>query len=155
MAPMDAGEHRARQLDELMARLHRLMTVKSDHASLGLTASQVFILRYLDRCDVAKASDIARVSGLSPGAVTQVCDELVRQGLVQRERSTDDRRVVHIRITGQGRDKLEQIRKLRMERMKGILDKLDPDDLDHFLRTMHRIIDIVEETQTPGGSADE
>jgi DNA-binding MarR family transcriptional regulator len=144
-------EKQARQLDDLMARLQRTLTVKAPPVSLGLTASQIYILRYLDRCHIAKASDIARVSGLSPGAVTQVCDELVRQGLVERERSSDDRRVVHIRITTQGREKLEAIRKLRMERLKKVLEQLHPEDVDHLIRIMGRILDIVEEEHRRGG----
>jgi DNA-binding MarR family transcriptional regulator len=134
-----------RQMEELLARLQRVMSSsKTLIAEHGLTGSQVFILRYLDHCAQAKASDIARFAGLSPGAVTQVCDDLVRMGLVERTRSNDDRRVVHIHITEEGRRRLEQVRILRGRRILAVLNKLGPEDTREFVRLITRFVEIAE-----------
>jgi DNA-binding MarR family transcriptional regulator len=131
-------------LEDVFARFHRVLHSHFVNSTLGLTASQVFILRYLASCPQAKASDIAKAAGLSPGAVTQVCDELVRMGYVERSRSTDDRRVVHVRITQPGREKLDEIRKLRIRQAQSILQQLGQDDVDEFVRIVNRILEIVE-----------
>ena len=130
--------------EELMSRLQQIMKTKHASKDFGLTASQMFILRFLMYSSQAKASDIARASGLSPGAVTQVCDELVKDGLVERTRSQDDRRVVHIQITDQGRELVDRFRKTRSEKMKFILTRLGEEDATEFVRIIGRVVDIVE-----------
>jgi DNA-binding MarR family transcriptional regulator len=145
VSPEEAAQEQLNKFEDLMARFQRVFHVRSVVKDFGLTASQVFILRYLDRRAHAKASDIAKVSGLSPGAVTQVCDELVRAHLVERTRSNDDRRVVHIAITDPGRKQLEQIRRLRSEKMLEILKHLGTHDAQEFVRIFSRVVDIVED----------
>ncbi|MCL6516561.1 MarR family transcriptional regulator [Alicyclobacillus sp.] len=144
------SEH-LRQMEELLARLQRVMSAsKALMNEHGLTGSQVFILRFLDHCEQAKASDIARFAGLSPGAVTQVCDDLVRMGLVERLRSNDDRRVVYIRITEEGRQRLEKVRFIRGRRILSILNKLGPEDTREFVRLIGRFVEIAESELTKG-----
>ncbi|WP_188882695.1 MarR family winged helix-turn-helix transcriptional regulator [Alicyclobacillus cellulosilyticus] len=143
MDPVDF-EQKVRQLEDLMARLQRLMHIRHTPHRFGLTTSQVFILRFLDKVGCAKASDIARVAGLSPGAVTQVCDELVRLRLVQRKRSADDRRVVNVSLTEEGRQRLEHIRSVQVRRLMEVLYQLGPDDTEAFLRIMRRLVETVE-----------
>ncbi|MDQ0188213.1 MarR family transcriptional regulator [Alicyclobacillus cycloheptanicus] len=133
-----------RQLDDLMARLQRMMAHDSLIKRSNMTASQIFILRYLDKCERAKASDIAKVAGLSPGAVTQVCDELERSGLVERIRSQEDRRVVYVSITAQGRQRLDEFRKIRSARMKKIFREIGAHDTGEFIRIVGRLVDLIE-----------
>ncbi|RIV29207.1 MarR family transcriptional regulator [Alicyclobacillaceae bacterium I2511] len=130
--------------EDLMARFQRVVHMQSVNKFLGLTASQVFILRFLDTKEYAKASDIARVSGLSPGAVTQVCDELVRMNLVERSRSDEDRRVVYIAITLLGKSRLSEVRSVRSGRMLKILNQLGEQDARDFMRILHRVVEILE-----------
>lgn len=147
---LDDSEQQTRRLEDLMARLQRVMYKESVQKSTGMTTSQIFILRYLDKHQQRKASDIAKVAGLSPGAVTQVCDELVRLGLVDRARSTEDRRVVHVRITDAGRSRLEGIRRRRAEQTQRILQLLGPRDSEEFMRIIGRVVEMVE-TETMEG----
>ncbi|KPV43678.1 MarR family winged helix-turn-helix transcriptional regulator [Alicyclobacillus ferrooxydans] len=130
--------------EEVMSRLQQIMKMHYPGKDSGLTASQLFILRLLMHSEQAKASDIARASGLSPGAVTQVCDELVKEGLVQRTRSQDDRRVVHIQITDEGRAVFQKIRQTRSDKIKLILTRLGDHDAKEFVRIIGRVVDIVE-----------
>ncbi|MBX5437168.1 MAG: MarR family transcriptional regulator [Alicyclobacillaceae bacterium] len=143
MADHGMDEH-VRQLDELMVRLQRVMHRRANMGTMGLTATQVFILGFLDKHGQAKASDVARIAGLSPGAVTQVCDELVRLGFVARSRSNKDRRVVHISITEAGRDKLESIRRSRSKQLADFLRQLGDDDAQAFLRLVGRLVEVAE-----------
>jgi len=50
--------------------------------------------------------EIARLSGLSRAAVSSVLNTLERDGLVQRSRESDDRRVVTVRLTADGATRL-------------------------------------------------
>jgi DNA-binding MarR family transcriptional regulator len=50
--------------------------------------------------------EIARLSGLSRAAVSSVLNTLERDGLVDRSRESDDRRVVTVRLTDNGATRL-------------------------------------------------
>jgi len=48
-------------------------------------------------------ASLARDLEIDPGAMTRALDRLQAKGLVQRERSTQDRRVIHLALTDEGR----------------------------------------------------
>ena len=50
------------------------------------------------------STDIAYLLGLEKHSITTVVDKLVERELVQRDRSTNDRRFIHLRLTTGGRD---------------------------------------------------
>ena len=68
----------------------------------GLTAPQLLILKEIANAGRAKPSDIAKAVHLSQATVTSIIDRLERAGLLVRERSQQDRRVVDIILTEEG-----------------------------------------------------
>jgi len=140
----DRDDEQFLEFERLMARFTRLTQRKLSTKSYGLTASQIFILRFLSSQEQAKASDIARASGLSPGAVTQICDELVKDGYVHRTRSQDDRRVVYISITDYGRSIVNTLMEERRLKMRVMFQKLGTDDASEFIRIISKVADIAE-----------
>ncbi len=77
-------------LHSMQAQIERLMF---DH---DLTAMQWRPLYILSRGRAATAADLARLMQVDNGAVTRMLDRLEAKGLVARERSTTDRRVVKL-----------------------------------------------------------
>ena len=65
----------------------------------------LLVLRYAEFSgrDVI-STDIAYLLGLEKHSITTVVDKLVHRDLVERKRSTDDRRVIHLELTLAGRD---------------------------------------------------
>lgn len=55
------------------------------------------------------ASEIARRSGVSPGAVSQWVARCESTGLVRRSRDADDRRSVQVMLTAKGRRTIERV----------------------------------------------
>jgi MarR family 2-MHQ and catechol resistance regulon transcriptional repressor len=87
-----------RAAESLLARLHRCGT-QGD-----LTPSQFGVLESLYHLGPMSHSEIATKLLKSSGNITLIIDNLERQGLVQRERDADDRRLVTVSLTAQGRD---------------------------------------------------
>lgn len=143
LEPMDK-DSQLRTLDDLFSRLQRFMQFQTVFKKYGLTATQAFILNYLDKHGQTKASDLAKVAGLSPGAVTQVCDELVRENHVDRTRSNTDRRVVYIEITEAGQQLLERIIRDRSLQFGQVLEQLSSDDAAEFIRIIRKVVLILE-----------
>ena len=63
---------------------------------------------YAGEC--ATMASLSRALQLDPAGMTRALDRLEAKGLVRRERSAQDRRVVHIEITDAGRRVSEEVR---------------------------------------------
>jgi len=71
--------------------------------SLDLTALQWGPLLLIAQGKGDTAAALARALDIDTGAVTRMIDRLERKGLVQRRRSTHDRRLVHLALTAEGK----------------------------------------------------
>ncbi|KWX02241.1 MarR family transcriptional regulator [Carbonactinospora thermoautotrophica] len=69
----------------------------------GLHVGQEFLLAQLWREDGLTMGELAARAGVSSAAVTKVAGSLERAGLVRRERSAEDARVVRVWLTEAGR----------------------------------------------------
>lgn len=72
----------------------------------GLTLPQLVVLQSIRAQGEVSTSAISRDVSMSPPTVVAVLDRLETHGMVVRYRSTTDRRIVHARLTDQGREAL-------------------------------------------------
>jgi len=109
------------QLDNRFSRLFR------EH---GLTLSRFNVLRSLVFEDgPLTCGEIGeRMIQVVP-AITSLVDHLEKQGLVERQRCTEDRRVVHVRITSKGQRLAEQMVEPLSQLEKQLLRKLTQSEL--------------------------
>jgi DNA-binding MarR family transcriptional regulator len=78
-------------------------------AEHGLTDSQWKPL-WLIKAGIADTSlEMARQLNMDAGAVTRLVDRVVAKGLIERERSDSDRRVVHLRLTPAGQTAVAEV----------------------------------------------
>jgi DNA-binding MarR family transcriptional regulator len=75
----------------------------------GLTNAQWIPLLKLYMGDASTAAELARECMLDAGAMTRLLDRLESKGLVRRVRSNEDRRVVNLELTDEGRAAARQI----------------------------------------------
>lgn len=68
--------------------------------------------------------------------VTRLIDRLAAQGLAERDRSTDDRRVVYVKITQKGMDLLAELDQPVVEMHSRQLQHLTRQDLDDLNRLL-------------------
>src|ERR1700753_382973 len=73
-----------------------------------LTLSQYSLLLPLSCADTARVSDLAAGAGIAPSTASRILDALERRAIVQRTRSTEDRRGVTVTLTDHGRSALDQ-----------------------------------------------
>lgn len=78
-------------------------------AEHGFTFTQWVVMMYLRDGLAPNAKDICVQLRHDSGAVTRVIDQLEARGLVQRERSLDDRREVKLHLTDAGRKMVESL----------------------------------------------
>ncbi len=135
--------------DELTAEIERSLRrifdadLRPRHkpAELELTLGQLDCLHAISRLEAPSMSDLSRELGLPPSSVTGIVDRLVEAGKVRRESDPDDRRVVRVVLTAQGRRDRDRDRRLRRERLGRLLAALD----DEELRALHTALALVAE----------
>lgn len=127
-----------KQLDELQNSIGDFVYLvnretRTIRGSLNLADGQIFLLLILSRHESVKASDIASRIGITFGAVTGMTDKLLSLGLITRERSAEDRRVVLISITEEGRQVISEIKNKRAERLRSLLGHMEADSISRAL----------------------
>lgn len=80
-----------------------LLQIDRRLAPHDLTHAQWLPLYRLARGEAVTTAELARDQAQDPGAMTRAIDRLEAKGLVQRERSQQDRRVVVLELTEAGR----------------------------------------------------
>jgi DNA-binding MarR family transcriptional regulator len=95
----------------LMKRVMQSVLLQIDRrlAPLDLTHAQWLPLYKLSRGECGTMAALARDQALDPGAMTRALDRLEAKGLVHRERSLEDRRVVKLELTDAGRAVAAQV----------------------------------------------
>jgi DNA-binding MarR family transcriptional regulator len=97
----------------------------------GISPSQYNILRILRgaRPKPMKISDIGERMVTRDPDVTRLVDRLIKQGLVRRERDTEDRRVVLVEITGTGLTLLSRLDQQVTQHIVAAMAGLKPQQL--------------------------
>ena len=93
----------------------------------GLSMTAAATLAGIERFGPQRLTLLAAREGVTQPAMTQLISRLEEAGLVRREASREDGRVVLVVITDEGRATLARRRAGRAEQMAGILAHLGPD----------------------------
>lgn len=94
------------QILRLLRRINHATDLHSKHLikATGLTTPQLIVLKAISELGEVTAGTIAEQVSLSAGTVSILLDRLETHGLIERYRSTRDRRVAHARLTPKGQD---------------------------------------------------
>jgi DNA-binding MarR family transcriptional regulator len=115
---------------QFRAALRELRCMGGDRMRrIGLTFTHFHIVSLLERHGEMPMSRLAEMLDISLPNASGVIDRLEETGLVERRRVDDDRRVVLVRATDAGRQKLAEADVLKDEMVQGLLDRLDDGQL--------------------------
>jgi DNA-binding MarR family transcriptional regulator len=107
-----------------LEQIIRLFRSLSPPSGLSMTAAAT--LASLERLGPQRLTLLAAREGVTQPAMTQLISRLEESGLVRREASPEDGRVVLVVITDEGRATLARRRAVRTERLTGIITQLGP-----------------------------
>ena len=94
-----------------MRRTLNLVTDAVDHElePTGLTSAQWIPLLKIYMGHASTVAEVARICNHDVGAMTRTLDRLEAKGLLKRVRSSEDRRVVNLELTDEGRATAKKI----------------------------------------------
>jgi len=109
----------------------------------GLTATQVSVVKLLDAIGDLSLSSLSARIGANNSTVTGIIDRMERDGLVVRERSSDDRRVWLIRLTERGRRLAPALEVSPWELLGGAIGALSAREKTQLLTLLGKVADAV------------
>lgn len=109
----------------------------------NLTLGRFHVLRVIIESQPVSMGQIHEELHMANSTVTVIVDYLHEAGLVKRKRDTDDRRVVLLEITDQGREIMESLLKKRQDFMKEALQDMD-DSAELLAQLLEKLLDKIE-----------
>lgn len=133
------------RLDAIFTRMGRLSRRKVPDDTL--TFGQFAVLRMLFHEGPLAMGAIADRLGISLAGATGIIDRLVNQGVVERTRSREDRRVVWVDLSETGRERMVRLQEERHQQMRELLTPLNAKEIDTLVDLLERIAEGAEEEE--------
>lgn len=125
---------------EMLTTLDRELEADRRLAPLELSAAQFIVIANLATADgPVSASDLCKGISYDAGAMTRMLDRLESKGLISRNRSAHDRRLMHLELTEEGRAAYPRMREISLSVANRFLrgfSKSEARQLEGFLARM-------------------
>ena len=142
----DALDRLAVSLVQQTGLLSRLVFLRLD---VGVSRTEASLLARLDD-GPARITALAELDGLAQPTVTLLVKSLESEGLVRRERSPEDGRVVLVSLTPAGREALELVRTAYRARVRACLTGLPSGDIARLEGAVDAMASLIERVQQEG-----
>lgn len=141
------------QLQEIIQRYENVsfsvtkkaeMLIKEE-ISEDLTSDQHFILRYIHSKEKCTSTELAEVFHIKKSSVTAIINRLVTRELVDRERDTEDRRIVYLSLSEKG-ENLFKLSEEKVHQLVGsFIQKFDKEEITQFIKTYEKLDGFLDE----------
>jgi len=117
-------------------------------AEEGIGTAEGHLLSYLRSYAPCSIATLLEVFGMKPSTATSMLQRLVDRGLVRREESREDRRVVLISLTRRGAAAADRLRRVLAAFEASVRDRVDDRAVEGFKAVMTAIQEV---TEAPAG----
>ncbi|WP_161601597.1 MarR family winged helix-turn-helix transcriptional regulator [Paenibacillus luteus] len=100
----------------------------------SFSINQTRMLQYLSKHSPMKSTDLSELLFITAGGVTLMGDKLVERGLISRYRGEEDRRVVYLAITDEGRTYIDSFKENDEMIIRYISERISKQDLAQLKR---------------------
>jgi DNA-binding MarR family transcriptional regulator len=111
---------------------------------LGVTLPEARVIASVGSFGPFSIMDLARHANLDKSQASRAAEALIKQGLVQREASEADGRVVLISLTAEGRELYRKVMPIARKWNTDLFDCLDENEKAAFGAALDRIIENVQ-----------
>jgi DNA-binding MarR family transcriptional regulator len=102
------------------------------------------ILKCLERRGPHHLTEVSARLAVKKNTLSELLDRMARDGLVAREFSRDDRRVVRLRITPAGKSAIQEFERSLMDNIARFLKGLDAEDRRDLVTAMESLVRILD-----------
>ena len=139
-----------RSLYDLMCRFWSSFGHRMNNALVrgGINIPQYMAMLALAELGETTMGELSKKLHVTMGASTNIVDKLVRAGYVTRNRSTEDRRIVRVKLQPKGETTIEEVENMAVNFMVGVLKEVEPQRRKQFMESYGRMVTIVEAQET-------
>ena len=110
-----------------------------------LTPAQYHLLLALSHEPGLGVGEMAAAAGCASPTATRILDGLERDGVVEREPSTEDRRRTIVSLTAKGKRLLTQQRRKSQQTKQRLYDQLSPRERRQAEGLLHRLAQVISD----------
>jgi len=121
----------------------------------GLTAMQLRLLMELYNDGALTVGEVAAQMGQAGTNVSTMCKKLEARGLVNRQRSEADERVVMVVLTRVGEDEMKEINEVFNKKINRMMEAVDEAELKAMLNGLKKFSDLLSLNTSLNGSLHE
>ena len=120
-------------LNEILVKLFRNINAIEEHAVRSgeyknITTNDMHVIEAIGLSETKNMSTVAKALAVTTGTLTISVNSLVKKGFVDRVRSEEDRRVVLISLTEQGKKAFRQHQKFHEDMINAAVARLNEDE---------------------------
>lgn len=112
-----------------------------------ITPPQFTALLLLNEEGDMTIGELSQKMHLACSTVTDLLDRMEKSGLIERIRSSQDRRVVKVHILRKGEEIILDVLKARREYLGTVLDHMSAEEVDQVDKALHLIADHMDQIQ--------
>jgi DNA-binding MarR family transcriptional regulator len=118
-------------------------------AGSGVTVAEWVVLREMFDTEVTSPSALAKVTGLSRGAVSKLIERLREKKLLTRIEAAQDRRFQDVSLTAAGRALVPRLAALADENDEQYFSHLSSEERDRLVATLKTLVDVNKLNKIP------
>ncbi len=123
--------------------------VEKNLERINLGSTEYSILRHLTECESMPMVQMANQIMVTQGWITGLIDSMEEKKLVERRRSKDDRRVIELYITGEGRKTFERAKAIHMKYIENCIKHMDDETISSTVKLLKGLKANVEVADFP------
>jgi DNA-binding MarR family transcriptional regulator len=123
-----------------LTKARNLIASEMDTAlkALEISSQQMGIILSLERQVATTPFELAKLLSIDTGLMTRMLDKLEEKGLLERSRSTEDRRVVNLKLTRKGEAVAAQIPEIAPSVLNARLRKFSRAEFEELRRLLNK-----------------
>jgi len=115
---------------------------------IELTSAQIKVLATFIERKCYTMTALSQMLSVALPTMTAMIDRLIQNGLVTRERDEDDRRVVMVRLTPEGKKVIDNLMVIRKREIEKLLQALTHEEVELFLGSIESVAQLLAKARS-------
>ena len=109
----------------------------------GMNSTQLWMLWEIANAPGMKVTQLANILSIHQTTCSNLLDKIEEKGLIRRDRTGPDQRVVHLNLTEKGADLLKLAPQPAQGVVVSVLQQMSPEDLKNLDDNLGRLVDAL------------
>lgn len=112
-----------------------------------VTNDQHYLLRYIYSRQRCTTTELAEAFSVQKSAITAIMNRLVEKNMIERVQDKNDRRVLYLTLTKEGRTLFEKTEARVFNLVESIIQQFGQEEIETFIRTYEKLANVLREMQ--------